>query len=198
MAGVLVFTAAVGAAIACAVRVVGHAADDVYGIPGWGVALTLGLVALSFAGDALVAWSQEPAAGAVALVAGALGGLGLLTFLPLGLLGLAAAALLAVRTLGRRGAGARTVAGGLLAGAPLPLLAILALGGPVVRCHPDGSSAGESFFMGVASGRGVGASSGASGAAAPGTETGHAESDGYAYSYTCRDGRLVRFRLRWR
>lgn len=200
-AAALVVLGALGAASYSGVLLVDHASQEVYAIPRWGVGLTLGLLALSIFGCGLIVWSRQAGFSAVVLGGAALGVLGLLAIFSFGLLALVIASGLlgwaaAGRWPGRRRG--RAAVGAVLAGAPLPLLVVFAMGGPLVDCDADGSSSEENLFMGVASGGGSTISSGSATRAPGGTESGHAQGGGYEYSYACRGEKLVRFNLRWR
>lgn len=192
MAACVVCAAVVGA-IVLGVVVLDHAGDAVYGIPRWGVVMTVALMGSSAVGGAVLAWSRQVGFGAVVLSAAATGALGILAVFSFGLLALLAATGLLAWAASGTWAGARNTraaVGAVLAGAPLPVLVVLAASGPLVDCQADGVTAGENVFLGV------GSSGGSATATADGT--GRVEGGSYEYSYTCRDGTLVRFELRWR
>jgi hypothetical protein len=197
---VLALIGAVAAAIWCGIVVVEHASKEVYGIPGWGVGVTLGLLALSALGSGLVLWSRQAEFSAIVLVIAALAVLGLVSIFSFGVLALLLAGGLLVRGHARWPSrrGAAALIGGALAGAPLPLLVIFAASGPLVRCEANGSSSEENVFLAMASAGGSGASSGSGTTGPNGSDSGHAQGEGYEYSYVCRNQKLVRFELRWR
>jgi hypothetical protein len=173
----------------------------VYGIPGWGVTMTLVLMSLVLVGSVLIAWSRQPAFTAVVLAGVALGVLGLLAILSFGVVALLVAGGLLGWACSSRWSGARSgraAAGAVLAGAPLPILAVFAMAGPLVDCDIDGVTSGENVFLGRGSADGNGVSSASAAGVANGAFSGHAEGPGYDYSYVCRGGRLVKFDLRWR
>jgi len=178
---------------------VARASQEVYGIPGWGVLVTCVLLGLTVVGCGLIAWSRQPAFSAVVVAAVALTALGFLAVLSFGVLALLVAAGLAAWASRGRWRGAhrgRATVGALLAGAPLPLLIGFALAGPLVDCDTNAVTSGENVFLGMQS---AGSGTSATGTDGPdGTFSGRAEGGGYAYSYVCRDGRLVSFELRWR
>jgi hypothetical protein len=178
-----------------------RAAEDAYGIPGWGVAAVAILLTLTIVGCGLIAWSRQPALSAVVLAAAALGALGILAIFSFGLLALlVAGGLLACAGTGRWSSArrGRAVVGGVLAGGPLPLLVSFALAGPLVDCHADGVTSGESVFLGAQSARENITTSASATGDPDGTFSGRVEGAGYDYSYVCRAGRLVQFDLRWR
>jgi hypothetical protein len=178
-----------------------RASDDIYGIPGWGVAATVVLLCLTVVGCGLIASSRQPVFSVVVLAAAALGVAGILAIFSFGVLAvLLAGGLLAWAGSGRWSS-ARTssaVVGGLLTGAPLPVLVSFALAGPLVECHTDGVTTGGNVFLGAQSTRETSTSPASATGEPDGTFSGHVEGDGYDYSYVCRDGRLVEFDLRWR
>lgn len=179
-----------------------HATEDVYGIPPWGVAATVVLVLVALVGAGLMLWSRQAGLSAIVFVAVALGVFGVLAILSIGIAALLAAGGLVALAVTREWPGQRTMqafAGAVLAGAALPILIVFALAGPLVTCDTNGASSGENLFMGLLSGTGsTSISSGGSTTSPDGTATGHSEGSGYAYSFACRDGKLVRFSLRWR
>lgn len=192
----LVVALALAGAISCAALTIGRASDEVYGIPGWGVAVTAVLLAVVVGGCALIWWSRQPAFSALVLAGVAFGVLGLLAALSFGPLALlVAAALLTWAASRSRARSARAAAGAVLAGAPLPLLAVFAMAGPLVDCEPNGVTNGENVFLTFGSGGGSGGWSGSTAGDAGGAMTGHAEGPGYDYTFVCRDGRLVEFEL---
>lgn len=188
-------------ALSSSLVVFDHAGDDVYGIPARGIAATIVLLALTLFGAGVILWSRQAGLSAVVLAGAALGAFGVLAIFSFGLPALLAAwGLLAWAGRRRWSAPRRAQAtvGAVLAGAPLPLLVLFAAAEPLVSCEANGSSGGENVFTALGS---TGATSGSSGSvtsAPDGSGSGHAEGAGYEYSYECRDGRLVRFNLRWR
>lgn len=195
--GAVEAAAVAAAAIACGVVVIVHSGEEVYGIPGWGVGATVALVAVSLAGCALVAWAGRPGFSAVLVACAALMVLGVLAIFSVGLLALLVAGGLLSWALSGRWSGprrGRAAVGAVLAGAPLPLLVAFAAAGPLVACDVDGAGSGENVFLGLVSDGGSAFTTSDAG----GSASGHSEGGGYAYSYTCRDGQLVRFDLRWR
>jgi hypothetical protein len=158
-------------------------------------ALLLSLVAI---GCGLLAWSRQPAFGAVVLAGVAIGVLGLLAILSFGVLALLVAGALLAWAGSGRWSGARrgrAAAGAVLAGAPLPVLVVFAIAGPLVDCDVNGVTSGENVFLALGSARGGDASSASAASNATGTFSGRAEGPGYDYSYVCRDGSLVKFDL---
>ena len=196
MSGAIVLVAALAGAVASLVAFAEHSGDDVYGIPGWGLGLATGLTVLVAAGCLLAWWSRDAAFSALIATSAAFGVFGILSLLSVGVLALGIAVGLAVwagmaRSGERR---ASAAVGGALVGGPLPLLVVLALSNPVVDCQRGATTSGENFFMGLTSD-----SAESSVTDAPdGSSSGSARGDSYRYSYECRDGRLVRFDLRWR
>jgi hypothetical protein len=195
--GAVVAAVVAAAAVACGVVVIVHSGEEVYGIPGWGVGLTVALVAVSLAGCAVVARVRQPGFSAVVLACAAFVVLGMLAVFSFGLLALLVAVGLLRWALSGRWSGplrGRAAVGAVLAGAPLPVLVIFAAAGPLVDCDVDGVSGGENVFLGLGSDGGSATATGDGG----GSASGRVEGGGYAYSYTCRDGQLVRFDMRWR
>jgi hypothetical protein len=194
----LVAAAAAAAVALCGGTVLAHAGQDVYAIPDWGRTLTMVLLALGVAGAAVVAWARQAQHSAAVLVIAALGVFGLLAIFSVGIVVLAVAAGLLALTLGRDWTGPRrgaAAAGAVLAGGVLPLLLLLALSDPVVDCGPEGTRAGENLFMALG---GDETASAAMDSPDGGIETGGSRGENYEYDFTCRDGRLVEFDLRWR
>jgi hypothetical protein len=193
-AATLLMALAPGSATYFGVLTIDRASEEVYGIPGWGVALTAVLLSLVVVGCGLIAWSRQLAFSAVV----AFGVLGLLAILSFGVLALlVAAALLGWArsdswSSARRG---RAAAGAVLAGAPLPVLVVVAMAGPLVDCDVNGVTSGENVFLALGSARGGDVSSASAASDASGTFSGRAEGPGYEYSYVCRDGSLVKFDL---
>jgi hypothetical protein len=179
-----------GAAIvASLVLTLVHAGQEVYDIPGYGVAIAVvaGVVAAVAIG---VGWRATCGrVVALAAIGGALTVLGVLSLPPV-LVVAAALLVLAVRTSRGEHATAAVVAGVLL-GIALHVVALIALSPPLVDCATG--SAGENVFLGLTSN----AASGRGSADAAGTTSrGRARGETYEYTYSCRDGRLVDFELR--
>ena len=197
-AATLLMALVLGSATYFGVVTIDRASDAVYGIPGWGVALTALLLSLVAIGCGLLAWSRQPAFGAVVLAGVAIGVLGLLAILSFGVLALLVAGALLAWAGSGRWSGARrgrAAAGAVLAGAPLPVLVVFAMAGPLVDCDVNGVTSGENVFLALGSARGGEASSASAASNATGTFSGRAEGPGYDYSYVCRDGSLVKFDL---
>jgi hypothetical protein len=189
-----------GSATYLSLLTVDRASKEVYGIPSWGVVVTLVLLGLTVVGCGLIAWSRQPAFSAVVLAGVALAALGLLAILSFGVLALLVAGGVLAWAGSRRWRGARrgrAAVGALLAGAPLGLLVSLAIAGPLVDCDTDGVTSVENVFLGMRSAAGTSTSSASASGDPNGTFSGRVKG-GYEYSYVCRGGRLVRFDLRWR
>jgi hypothetical protein len=183
-----------GAAIATGLVVtVLHAADEVYAIPGYGVAIAAVAAIAAAAGIALAWRSRRGRAVTLAALAGALAVLAVLSFPPLLVL-VAALAAIAVRAAGSptRGATAAAIAGGALLGIGLHVVALVALSPPLVDCA--GGRAGENVFLGLHSH----ASSGTGSSGGEGRTRGRLRGDGYDLSYACRGDALVEFELQVR
>ena len=179
--------AAAAAALAVAVD---HAGEDVYYVPTYGVAIAAAAFAAAVAGGVVIWRSRAAGLGVAAAAATALFVLGVLAIFSIGLLLLLVAAVVTVAVARRAGERPAAVAGGVLLGAPLPVLAVIALAGPLVDCQTGTS--GENVFLGFESSE----SSGSTTVSPDGSSTGRVAGEGYAYEYACRDGRLVRFELR--
>jgi hypothetical protein len=181
-----------GAAIAAGLVVtVVHARDEVYAIPGYGVAIAAGAAVLAMSGIALAWRSRRGRAVTLAALAGALAVLALLSFPPLLVL-VAVLAAVAVRAAGSptRGATAAAIAGGAMLGIGLHVVALVALSPPLVDCASG--RAGENVFLGLRSHSSTG--TGSSGGGGPTRE--RLVGDGYELSYACRGDALVEFELR--
>jgi hypothetical protein len=200
--GALVAVPVLAGAVYCAAVVVDHASKAVYAVPGWGLAMTVVLLCLALVGCGLVVMSRRPGFSAVVLAGVALGVLGLLAITSIGMFAL----LLACALLGWAGfdgwhgdGRGQAAVGAMLAGAPLPLLVIFAIAGPLVDCDRNGVTSGENFFVSLkSSGGSASAWSGSATSDTTGAFNGRSAGSGYEYSYVCRDGRLVHFDLRWR
>jgi hypothetical protein len=200
-AGTLLMALALGSATYFGVLTIDRASEEVYGIPGWGVALTAVLLALVVVGCGLIAWSRQPAFSAVVLAGVAFGVLGLFAILSFGVLALLVAGALLVWAGSGRWSSARrgrAAAGAVLAGASLPVLVVIGMAGPLVDCDVNGVTSGENVFLGLGSGGGGDVGDAASASATSygsGAFSGRARGAGYAFSYACRDGELVKFDL---
>ncbi|MDX6683843.1 MAG: hypothetical protein QOG94_3882 [Solirubrobacteraceae bacterium] len=188
LAAYLLLGAAIGAGL---VVTVVHAGDEVYAIPGYGVAIAAGGAVLALAGIALAWRSRRGRAVTLAALAGALAVLALLSFPPLLVL-VAAIAAIALRTAGRGETRNRAaaIAGGAMLGIGLHVVALIALSAPLVDCAAG--RAGENVFLGLRSH----ASSGTGSAGGDGRTRGRLRGDGYELSYACRGDDLVQFDLR--
>jgi hypothetical protein len=179
----------VAAAIAAGlVLTVFHATEEVYAIPGYGVAVAIGATALAAAGIALGWRARCGRAVALAATAGALAVLALLSFPPLLVL-VASLAAIAVRAARVSANTSAAVAGGAMLGIGLHVVALIALSPPLVDC--DSGTAGENVFLGLRSD-----SSSGSGSSRGDTTRGRLEGDDYVLTYTCRGADLVEFDLR--
>lgn len=202
VAAMAVIVAGLVVAVAAAAITVDHAQDEVYGIPGWGVTLVVVLAVLAVVGGAALLTSRQSRFGAVVLAASAFLAFGVLAIFSVGLLALLIGGGLLAWALSRPWPGkhkGRAAVGAALVGGALPLLVIVAAGGPVVNCGAQSSGSGENLFMALSPGAGEGGvneSSSTSGI--DGDGGGSAKGEGYEYSYECRDGELVSFDLRWR
>ncbi|HEV7808873.1 MAG TPA: hypothetical protein VGO80_23925 [Solirubrobacteraceae bacterium] len=168
-----------------------HARDEVYAIPGYGVAIAAGGAVVAAAGIALAWRSRRGRAVTLAAVAGVLVVLAVLSFPPLLVL-VAAIAAIAVRT--ARGAApgraAAAIAGGTLLGIGLHVVALVALSPPLVDCASG--RAGENVFLGLRSHSSTGTAS----SGGDGRTRGRLRGDAYELSYACRGDDLVEFELR--
>jgi hypothetical protein len=182
---VLLMALVLGSAIYFGVLTIDRASEEVYGIPGWGVALTAVLLSLVVVGCGLIAWSRRPAFGAVVLAGVALGVLGLLAILSFGVLALlVAGGLLGWARSGRWSSArrGRAAAGAVLAGGALPVLVVVAMAGPLVDCDVNDVTTGENVFLGLGTGGGGDASSASAAGDTSGRFSGRAEGAGYDYS----------------
>jgi hypothetical protein len=194
---VLVVLAASAAIAACAAVGLSHAADEVYAIPSWGVTLTVVLGVVGLGGVALIAWSRNPIPAAATIASAALGVLGVLAFATVGLVLLVPLIAFLPIALSDRWSEHRraaAIAGAVVAGGVIPVLALIAVSGPVVDCDEHGTSSGENVFMAI----GNSTSEGGSSSSPDGTGSGSARGDNYEYSFTCDGARLVDFDFRWR
>lgn len=168
-----------------------HARQDVYYIPLYGVGIALGAFVVAAAGIVLGWRSGRFGRVALTMLGVAVGLLGVVS-LPILLPALVLVlALLAAAT--RGSAEAAATGAGVLVGLGACVLALVALSPPLVDCA-DGS-AGENVFMGIASNS---ASGSGSDSADGRTHRGRAQGDTYAYTYTCRDGKLAQFSIQKR
>ena len=192
----------VATAVASAAAVAVHAGEPVYAIPGWGIALSVALAVATVAGALLAARSGSPGYAIALTPAFALASFGVLAIFSVGLLALGLAAYVAVRAQARQHASAprppRAVAGACLAGAPLPLLILLALSGPVVSCSENSTGSGENIFMSLAAIRQAESVGESESSAGPGSNSGFAEGPGYAYSFECQGDEVTAFQIAWR
>ena len=180
-----------GAAIATGLVVtVVHAGDEVYAIPGYGVAIAAGAAVLAMTGIALAWRSRRGRAVTLAALASALAVLALLSFPPLLVL-VAAIAALAVRSASHQtgGQAPQAIAGGAMLGIGLHVVALIALSPPLVDC--ESGKAGENVFLGLGSDHGTGSAS----SRGDGTTRGALTGDDYELAYTCRGDELVEFDL---
>jgi hypothetical protein len=174
------------------VRVLLHAGQDVYYIPLYGVGIAVAAFVVAVMGIAL-GWRSGRFGSVVLTMLGVVVAVAaVVSFGILLLLVVLAIWVLVTRApWGTRDASAMA-AGGLL-GLGVFVLALLALSPPLVDCA-DGS-AGENVFLGLESNSSAGSVS----ASANGqVNRGRAEGETYAYSYECRDAKLVKFALRRR
>lgn len=194
----VVFAAVAGVALSAwlLVLVVVHAGRSVHDLPVSAVVMGVGGAIGSAIGWALIGWSGDGLLLAAALLALLLVG-GIVSLLSVGavllLMGVGVAVAVG-RAAGRRRADGRPVDArralvvGALVGLGLPIAALVATDGPVVRCQVGGVSASESLFRSSGSGSSSGSSMG-SGANA----TGQIVQGGRAYRYRCAGTELVEF-----
>lgn len=170
-----------------------HAGQDVYYIPGYGVGIALAAFVLASVGAGLGWRSGRPGIVALTLLAVALGVIGFLSILSIGILLLAVSLALFVvaARLPRGRHHAAATGAGVLLGLGVPVLALISLSPPLVDC--EASSSGENIFLGLESNSASGSVS-----ADGRTDRGRAEGGTYRYSYTCRNGKLVQFDFRHR
>ena len=172
--------------------VLSHAASDVYGVPAWGVVVTVGLLAMTLVGSVLV-WRAGAGGRAGAAVVGiGLVVLGCLSILSVGFV-LLVAGVAVLAWAGLRHQPGRVLLGAALVGTALPVLVVLALDGPLVQCSANGASSGENLFMAFS---GSGSQQGTV-TAGRGSASGRESGAGYEYAFACSGDRLVSFRLRW-
>jgi len=169
-----------------------HAGQDVYYIPHYGVGLAAGAFVVAVAGIALGWRSGRFGRVALTMLGVVVAIVGVVSFGVLMLaLVMAFSVLVARASRGRRDATA--TAAGVLLGLGVFVLALVALSPPLVDCA-DGS-AGENMFLGF----GSNSASGSGSVSADGqTNRGRAQGETYVYSYTCRNGKLVQFAIRYR
>lgn len=165
-----------------------HAGQEVYDLPAWAVVLGVVAAGAALGGWVLVLTSDGWTAVAVAVVGaltvasvGVMPIIGVLAFVG-GLVWMAGAA--------QRRSDRRGLAGGLLVAFGLPVAALVATDGPLVRCRADGVSTSSSVFRGSESGTGSGTSS--AGRTTEGTLT----AGDRTYTYRCAGDRLVDFEVR--
>ena len=186
------------------VLVVIHAGRPEHDLPASAVALGVAGAVASAAGWALIARSGDGFLLAVALL-GLLLVAGVVSLLSIGLLLLlvaGGAAVVVGRVAGRRRIEGRPVAArraaavAALVGLGLPVVALVATDGPVVRCHVNGVSTSSSLFRSSDSSSGSGrsrATSITSGEERGGESTGAIVQGGRAYRYRCAGTELVEF-----
>lgn len=178
------------------VLVVIHAGRPVHDLPAGAVVMGVAGALGSAAGWALIARSNDPMLLAAAFLALLLVG-GVVSLLSVGalllLIGCGVAVVLG-RVAGRRRAEGRpidarqaVVAAGLV-GFGLPISALVAADGPVVRCLVDGVSTSSSIFRSSSSSSSTGTSM-----SSGGVSTGEIVQGGRAYRYRCAGGELVEF-----
>lgn len=186
-----------GAGVTLALAVtLGHARQEVFYIPAYGVVIAAGAFVLAAIGLALSWRSRRYGVVTLTMLAVALGMLGVLAIFSIGVLLLAGSLVLFFVVAAKLPGGpnrTQAAAGGVLLGLGLPALALMSLSPPLVDCQ-SGSS-GENIFLGFESDS---AAASASLSADGRTETGRAQGDTYEYAYRCRDGKLARFDLRRR
>ena len=172
-----------------------HARREEFYIPAYGVGIAAGAFAVAAAGMALSWRSRRFGLATLTMLAVALGVMGFLAILSIGIPLLAASLALFVvaARLPPGSPRAAASAGGVLLGLGVPPLALIALSPPVVDCKRD--SNGENVFLGFESDSGGGS---ASMSADGRSSSGRAYGDTYEYAYECHDGRLVRFDFRRR
>lgn len=166
-----------------------HAHDEVYAIPGYGVAIAVAGAVAALAGIALGQRAHRGRVVALAAVAGALAVLAALSFAPLLVL-VAVIAAVAVRSARGVANAAQAVAGGALLGIGLHVVTLIALSPALVDC--ESGSAGENVFLGL----GSDSSTGSGSARGDGTTSGRLQGDDYLLTYTCRGDDLTDFELR--
>jgi hypothetical protein len=164
-----------------------HSGQEVYDLPGWAVALGAGAALVAAVGWMVVIRTSGWTGVAVAVVGaftvasvGVMPIIGVLAFVG-GMVWMAGAV---QRRPDRRG-----LAGGLLVAVGLPVAALVATDGPIVRCRDDGVSTSSSLFRGNDSSTGSGTSS------EGGVTDGSIRSGDRTYTYRCAGDRLVRFEV---
>ncbi len=186
-----------GLAFAFATTVV-HAREEVFYIPAYGVGIAAGAFCVAVIGLVLSWRSRRVGLAVLTMLAVALGVIGVLAILSIGILllavSLALGAVVATR-LAADGSGRAAAAGGVLLGLGAPVLAVIAMSGPLVECELGGARAGQNLFLGFESG-----SSGGGAAISPDgrTASGRSHGETYDYTYRCQDGKLVDFDFRHR
>ena len=177
------------------VLVVVHAGRPVHDLPVVAVVMGVGGALASGAGWALIARSNDPVLLSSAMLGLLLVG-GVVSLLSIGILLLLIGCGVAVvlgRVAGRRRAEGRPVAGrqavaaAALVGLGLPVAALVAADGPVVKCQTNGVSTSSSLFRSSSSSSGSGTSS------VSGDSTGAIVQGGRAYRYRCAGDQLVEF-----
>lgn len=164
-----------------------HGGEDVYDLPGWAVALGAGAAAVAAIGWMVIIRTSGWTGAAVAVVGaftvasvGVMPVVGVLAFVG-GMVWMAGAV---QRRPDRRG-----LAGGLLVAVGLPVAALVATDGPIVRCRDDGVSTSSSLFRGNDSNTGSGTASD------DGVTDGSVTAGDRTYTYRCAGNRLARFEV---
>lgn len=175
-----------------------HARQEVFYVPAYGVGIAAGALCVAVIGLGLSWRSHRFGLALLTMLAVSLGVMGVLAILSIGIVLLAISVMLGLvvaTQLTGDGGGTAGAAGGALLGLAVPVLAVVAMSGPLVECELGGARAGESLFLGFESG-----SSGGEGAMSPDgrTSSGRTHGDTYEYMYRCQDGKLVYFDFRHR
>lgn len=175
-----------------------HSRQEIFYIPAYGVGIAAGAFCLALLGLALSWRSRGFGLALVTMLAVALGVIGVLTILSIGVVLLAISLALgsvAATRLTVDGSGRAAAAGGALLGLGVPVLAVVAMSGPLVECELGGARVQGNLFLGFESGSG-----GGEGAGSPDgrTSSGSTHGETYEYTYRCQDGKLVDFDFRHR
>ncbi len=184
-----------GLILALAATIV-HARQEVFYIPAYGVGIAAGAFCVAVIGLGLSWRSRRFGLAVLTMLAVALGVIGVLSILSIGIvllaisfgLGLVVATRLAADRDGRAAA-----AGGILLGVGGPVLAVIAMSGPVVECKRGAVREGQNIFLGLESSSGGG---GASMSPDGRTTSGRSRGETYEYTYRCQDGELADFEFR--
>lgn len=175
-----------------------HARQEAFYIPAYGVGIAAGAFCVAVIGLVLSWRSRRVGLAVLTMLAVGLGVIGVLAILSIGIvllaISLALGVVVAARLAADRG-GTAAAAGGVLLGLAVPVLAVIAMSGPLVECEPGGVRQGENLFLGAESSSGGGGS-----AMSPDgrTSSGRTQGDTYEYTYRCQDGKLVDFDFRHR